>query len=278
MIAEKERTADAGTPAIQKPNQISAESVIENLWAVNEDSVTNDEELVQILKEQFASVASTNEQRMYFVGKLYELRKSQVSAGGVKRDASGLIQSNSLFPCTKHGKYRETADYVAEEIGLSATTVKRYGLYTKGIDAVFGFDKDVARSILNAERKVRSSDLVDIGMADPSDKREMVEGMVFRRPVRTERVVSRTRKRKEDYRKIEECVSHLFGDANNEYTKDSLIRDIRINSEPFVSMIGQLLSQHSGLCRENLTDVIRTINEEIIFKIEEIEEDLRSHE
>ena len=272
MSGVKKRTAVGGTTAIRNGEpQPSSESVLDFLWGVNEDSVTD---LKQILKDQIGLPNITAEMRMYFVGKLYEVMKNEASAQGDRRDARGWRKSNDTLPCTRNGRYRETADYVAEEVSLGATTVKRYGLYTKGIDAIRCTDEDSARAILTAKRHVRTNDVISIGMADPETQAYMTGALILGRQINTVKVVSKARRRKNDLNAIAECVSSLFGGTDNEYTAESVMRDIRMNAEPFVNMLAQLISRNAELCRGSKGEIIRTINENVIFRIKEIEEEI----
>ena len=273
MSAVKERTAGGGTPTIQWQNQQSADSLLEMLWSVNDDSVN--EEKADALKRFIGSTATTNEMRMYFIGKLYEMRKEEISQRARGRDANGLFLKNEKRPCGRDSKYRETADHVAEEIGIGATTVKKFGLVAKGIDAVRDMDEKTARKILSAEKKVRVDDLRAIGIAEPDIQKGLARSLVLGRSIDKRKVISKARHRKEDLGRIAECVSGLFGETvPTEYTFAQLKKDIMNNAEPFVALLEQMVSHNRELCRKNRDALASVIHENIIQKIEKIEEEI----
>ena len=57
--------------------------------------------------------------------------------------------------------------------------------------------------------------------------------------------------------------------------KTKLLEDIRMNAEPFIKTLRHMVKHNMRLCRQNREDVIRAITEDIIYKIEEIEEEVR---
>lgn len=273
MSAVKERTAGAGTPTIQWQNQQSADSLLEILWSVNDDSVN--EQTAEAMKACINSASITNEMRMYFVGRLYEIRKAKIAMVSKERDTKGLFVKNAKATCMRDSRYRETADHVAEELGIGATTVKKYGLVAKGIDAVRSIDEKTARKILSAEKKVRVDDLRAIGIADPAIQKGLAKSLVLGRSIDKRKVISKARHRKEDLGRIAECVSGLFGEAvPAEYTFTQLKKDIMNNAEPFISLLEQMISNNMELCRKNRKALASVIHENIIQKIEKIEEEI----
>jgi len=260
LNVEKERTGDGGTSTIREQKQ-SSESVLQTLWSVNEDSVTKDKQMSGILIEQIDMNNMPEVVRMYFIGKLYEIRKSEVAS-----QRRGHVV-HSKYPCKRYGKFRETADYVADEIGMAGSTVKRYGLFAKGIDAVKAVDNETAWAILHGEVRVKKNDIIAIGMADHETQRKLILETAVGKPVRVARIAGKPRSRKKDLNRIAECVSSLFDETENEYGIDRLLNDIRMNSEPFVNRMRQLISQHEPLCRSHWHTVVRTINENIIYKL-----------
>ena len=269
MIVEKERTADVAASAIQTVTNETNYSLLTRLMPVNDDSVTDREQIEADIRHQLSGTDVPRYIRMYLVGKFYELRKNDVKAMGRKRGERGKFMPD------KRSKYRETADWVADELRICSTSVKRYYMYAKGIDAVTRMDRDLALSILKKEKRVRTDDIVAIGMSDPGTQKDMIDTAILGRAPEPLPLVSKSKRKRSDLGKIAECVSSLFGEAEGRYSVDALVRDIRLNAEPFINTLSQMILHNADLCRENKSEVIRVITEQIVCKTEEIEEEIR---
>ena len=266
------KSADAVTPADSVIKDHSdTMMILRRLWDVNDRTVTEDE-----LKEKIL-VAETEELTAYFIGRIYEWRKGDIGRNHCERDSKGLFIRNDATP-KKNGRYLETADYVAKEIGISPTTVKRNDLFAQGIDAIRKVDDEAATAILFHEKVIKKVNIVAIGAADEGVRTEMINALILGKPVYADRSVKRTKKRREDMSRIAECVESLFGGTESTYTVNSLCREIRMNAEPFVEMIRQKVEQNKDLCAKHKTAVMRALIESVIYKIEEIEEVIRNYE
>jgi len=268
----KTRTADEATSAIRGQKTGFNESVIDFLWSVNDDSVKDTDTLIEIIKKRISEGGLTEEIEAYLIGRVYELIKSEAVMAGSRRNKKGHKQSNSKYPCSRTGKYREIADYAGEPFGMHGATVRKHSLYKKGIDAIRSVNEELAESILKSERFVRRVDVMEIGNADRDVRESMINAVILGKPTNRTLAIKRTKRKKQDLRKIAECVSSLYGATDNEYRIDSLLQDIRMNSEPFINMLGQTIAQNEALCREHKAEVISTITETIINKINEFEE------
>ena len=274
MRVKKERTGDGGTSTIRKQKYETAESVLQFLLSVNEEGITDPEQIAELCKEAIGRTGVTEEMRMYLIGKMYGMRKLEL-----KRMKRKFHAPNDKYPCPRGGGgRREIADYVAQEIGIGPTTVKRYGLYAKGIEAIWSVEPDVAEAILATKKIVSLKAVADIGKAEPEVRKSMIDVTILRKSVLTETEVRRPAKRSKDMNMIAECVSSLFGTAENTYTVASLVRDIRMNSEPFINMLSQLVEQHKDLCARHKNEVMKALIESVIYKIEEIEEEIKHYE
>lgn len=274
MRVKKERIGDGGTSTIREQKYQTMESVLQFLLSVNDEDVTEPEQIAELCKEAIDRTGVTEEMRMYLIGKMYGMRKLEL-----KRMKRKFHAPNDKYPCPRgSGGCREIADYVAHEIGIGPTTVKRYGLYAKGIDAIHGVEPDVAEAILATKKIVSLKVVADIGKAEPEVRKSMIDVTILRKSVLTETEVRRPSRRTQDMSRIAECVSSLFGTAENTYTVASLVRDIRMNSEPFINMLSQLVEQHKDLCARHKNEVMKALIESVIYKIEEIEEEIKHYE
>ena len=193
---------------------------------------------------------------------------------GGRRNAKGYNESNTKYPCSRTGKYREIGDYAGEPFGIHGSTARKHSLYKHGIDAIRSVNEDLACRILKSELFVRHSDVIEIGNADEGAWESMINAMILGKPTNRVRATKRTKQKKQDLGKIAECVSSLYGTTDTEYRIESLVRDIRLNSESFINILSKTISQNMKLCRKNETEVIRVITEDIINKIIKIEEDI----
>lgn len=273
MSLQKERTADVAAPAIQQVMLYDTDSVLQFLLTVNDNPVTDPEQIEELCRERMGREDVTEEMRMFFIGKIYEAKKARVKA--LRQNVN---KANDLYPCRKDGKHREIADYVAEELGIGSTTVKRHGFYTRGIEAVWKIYPDVAMQILKGERKVSGRKMVDIGIADDAAKKSMIDATILGKAVVHEPVVGRVKRRQEDLSRIAECVESLFGSSEERYGIKAFVRDIRMNSEPFINMLSQLVEQNKDLCAKHKNEVMQALIESVIYKIEEIEEEIKHYE
>ena len=273
MKLQKEKPADVAASTGQETKHgTDIMIILQHLFDVNDDSVTCND-----LYEWIGIEGITEELRSYIAGRLYDIRKGDVGHNQCERNPDGTFIPNANTPM-KNGRYLETADYVAKDLGCATSTVKRNGQYSKGIDAIKRVDPRSAEAILLHKKVVSKVNIVAIGAADPDAQDEMISALVTGKPVYADRSVKKTKKRREDLSRIAECVSSLFCGTENEYTINSLCREIRMNAEPFVEMLRQKIEQNKELCAKHKTAVMRALIESVIYKIEDIEEEIRNYE
>lgn len=254
----QKRTADGGTSTVQRQTKVTADSLLQSLWTVK-----NMSSLISPMKD----VLLTNipeEMEMYLIGKVYEARKSEAS--------------NGKFPYERNRTYKETANYVAEELGIGATTVKRYFRYTRGIDAIRKADAQMAEDILTGRKKTRVMDIMGIGVAKDDARKQMVNAILFGTVRKQGKKYTHEKHSKKDLKKINDCVSSLLGAVDDSKSIASVLKTIRINSEPFINMLRQTIAGDMELCMAHREDLIRTIRNDVINKIEEIEEEIKNYE
>ena len=173
-----------------------------------------------------------------------------------------------------------------KEQSVGQKTVERSEYYAHGIDAIREEEPELADSILNAEKKVSKQSIQDIGKAEPEKKHEMIQAVKEGRPYKEPEekpVIRKTpeerKQYKEEMKKVAEAVAELFDETEPiGYTVDSLLYDIKINSEPFIRLVRQMVERNKEICIENKETVIRTIHENIVSKIEEIEKEIEGYE
>lgn len=116
-----------------------------------------------ICKNQLGRRNSSPAQKQYLIHKMYENEKK--SHGGDRK--SDKIKS-SQWPLEK------TAEKIAEETNVSASTVKRAHQYGKAVDKVHesGLDRD---EILSGEVDASQKDIVELATLDVNEIKEIIE-------------------------------------------------------------------------------------------------------
>lgn len=225
----------------------------------------------------------TEEQSRYLLGKLYEARK-HTSAGAPIGNTNASKQLAESRPIKRHTD--GVSLIIANEQGVGKTQVKDSYQFAKGIDAIREVDNEMADSILTGEKKVTKHEIQSIGKAQPEDRTEMIqcvkEGKPYiphTKPVIVRRSQEEIQKEKEEMKAISEVASELFDtEQEAEYTIDSLLSDIEINSAPFIRLLSQMITANKELCKENKATVIRQIHKNTVIKIMEIEKEIEGYE
>jgi hypothetical protein len=173
-----------------------------------------------------------------------------------------------------------------KEQNVGQKTVERAEYYAHGIDAIREKEPELADSILNGEKKVTKQSIQDIGKAEPEKQEEMIqcvkEGKPYiptSKPVITRRSQEEIQKEKEELKAISDVTSEMFEtEGEAEYTIDSLLYDIEINSTPFIRLLTQMVETNKELCKANKAMVIREIHKNTVIKIMEIEKEIEGYE
>ena len=119
----------------------------------------------------------TDEQRRYLLGKLYEARKH--SLGSNQHSQNSLETKLPGSDKNKNG----TAGIVAQEFGVTHTTVKKAEKFAKGIDAIRTQSPSTADNILAGKKKVAQSDVQKIGTAKPEERDNLAKAVVEGKPL-----------------------------------------------------------------------------------------------
>ena len=204
----------------------------------------------------------TEEQKRYLVGKQLEARK--LHKGGDRRSKQfSNVQSERLK------KYRETAEEIADENKIAASTVKRAEKYANGIDAIREEAPELADAILKSEKRLSKKDIEDIGMAHPAAQKAMIES------IRTGEAEKKSRPKGET-RKINSIVETLSDDSCMEYTIHHMTEQIRVNSDAFIRSLSNLIMDHTDVTNGHQAEIVQAIDENIIKRIMQIKEILNN--
>jgi len=204
----------------------------------------------------------TEEQKRYLVGKQLEARK--LHKGGDRRSKNFSNAQNERLK-----KYRETAEEIADEHKIAASTVKRAEKYANGIDAIREEAPELADAILKAEKRLSKKDIEDIGTAHPAAQKAMIES------IRTGEAEKKSRPKGET-KKINRIVETLSDDSCMEYTIHHMTEQIRVNSDAFIRSLSNLIMDHTDVTNGHQAEIVKAIDENITKRIMQIKEILNN--
>ena len=236
MSVRKRKTADAATPAIRMQKKVIKESVPQETAKVNDGSVTDDPET------------------FYRIGMDY-------------------LETMNMADGTVKGK---TSFKIAKKYGIGSKTADNASYFARGINAIMERSPELAEKMLHVKRKGHKQDIQAIGMAEHEERERMIDALLNGRPINAKRTKTETQAFRRKMSEIDDIISGMFAGAEPvKYNIDSLLRDIRTNTEPMISALRRLVEENKALCIRNKSDVMRTLIE-VMFQIEKIEEEVRN--
>lgn len=201
-----------------------------------------------ICKNQLGRRNITNEQRLRLIGQMQENRKKS-HGNNAKRDDTGKYLMGQNEPTGD--KPKSTAAQIAEEVGVSESTVKRAEKFSKGIDVLQEVAPEAAERVLKGNSGVTKAQIMDLPKMGQKDRKAFAEQVMNPQP-------------KE--RSKEEKPESLTGDLNE------LIKDISEVGNELVCRMKEILVKNSTtyVDTESRKIVLQSISE-IKQKIEGIE-------
>lgn len=198
-----------------------------------------------ICKNQLGRRNITNEQRLRLIGQMQENRKKAVGEHkGNQYSKKMELGQNEPIP-------KSTAAQIAEEVGVSESTVKRAEKFSKGIDVLQEVAPKAAERVLKGNSGVTKAQIMDLPKMGQKDREAFAEQVMNPQP-------------KE--RSKEEKPESLTGDLNE------LIKDISEVGNELVCRMKEILVKNSTtyVDTESRKIVLQSISE-IKQKIEGIE-------
>lgn len=120
-----------------------------------------------IIKNQLGRRNLTREQKLRLIGQMQANRKK--SHGGDRKSEESKGQNEPL---------KSTAAQIAEEVGVSESTVKRAEKFSKGIDALEKVSKEAAEKVLKGKANVTTADVVNFPKLNPDEQNEFAGAVV----------------------------------------------------------------------------------------------------
>lgn len=124
-----------------------------------------------IIKNQLGRRNLTREQKLRLIGRMQANRKQ--SRGGDRGNQYTVEAKGQNEPLPK-----STAAQIAEEVGVSESTVKRAEKFSKGIDALEEVSKEAAEKVLKGKANVTTADVVNFPKLNPDEQDDFIELVV----------------------------------------------------------------------------------------------------
>lgn len=204
-------------------------------------------------KKQLGRRNLTSEQRLRLIGQMQESRKKAVTnPSGINQHTKEVEVQNEPQP----KKLRSTAEAIANEVGVSESTVKRAEKFSKGIDALEEVSKEAAEKVLSGKSGVTKAAIMELPKLEPQERKNVAHAIMENKPIQ-----------KEDNPK------ETGVEKSQEYTIDDLLLEITNNSDQFIQFLRQTLANRNQCYQEsgNKDRVLETINS-VINKIKKLQE------
>lgn len=173
-----------------------------------------------ILKNQLGRRNITNEQRLRLIGQMQENRKKSVGNPNA-RNSDGTFQLVQNEPNGE--KPKSTAAQIAEEVGVSESTVKRAEKFSKGIDAIQSVSPEAAQKILKGGSGVTKAEVMSVPEMDDDEKEVFVDKIINPQNVEEKKPMQR------------------------EYTINDLLDEINSNADTYLRFLKSTLVSRSTL-------------------------------
>lgn len=170
-----------------------------------------------IIKNQLGRRNITAEQRLRLIGQMQENRKKSVGEHkGNQYSEKMELGQNEPIP-------KSTAAQIAEEVGVSESTVKRAEKFSKGIDSIQEVSAEAANKILQGKTGVTKARIMAAPTMNMEEKEELIEEVLNPQP--------------KEEKKSERPV----------YTIDNLIQEIGSNADTYLKFLKSTLVSRSTL-------------------------------
>ena len=231
-------------------------------------------------KKQLGRRNLTEELRSYLIGKMYESRKKSLGAADGFRGNQYTNVVNPHFDDLPKKGAKNSAQIIAEEIGVGRATVERAEKFSKGVDAVREHSKEAADSILSGKVSMTKSAVQNISSL-PKEQQSAVAEAIMQGDAKKAEIIalpqkaekrnlgrsSAVRQEMEMLDKIHEQLTAAPGQTTAEDEAATLVHEIELSVDSFIASVRQTLTVRSTAlnvsgARENADKTLeRAINE-----------------
>lgn len=220
----------------------------------------------------------TEELQEYCRGKMLEARKKTRGAPSNNKNASKQIAQNGPFVSG------DTAQNIANELGVSRNTVKRSEKFSKGVDAIRDISPEAANKILSGTSGTFKQDIRNFTKMGEDEQKKFVEAIEtgekpkIEKPKPKRNPNSDRGNTKEDRAiaaKVAEAVAGLSSDDSKGYTLDILLNELEVNGAEYVRLLQNAVTDHPELMTEWNKPVIAETIQTIINNIINVKESIK---
>lgn len=228
-------------------------------------------------KNQLGRRNLTFELRKYCIGKMYEARKKSQGEHNGNQYTKLEKDQNDLIP---NDKPKSTAEAIAQDVGVSEPSVKRWEKFAKGVDALREVIPEAADKVLSGKANVSQPVIQEIAKADKEQIESVAEAIVNNKldaapKKKVSRDSAKTSEDKKELQEIEAIVSRMYDPtATPEFTIDFLIEDIEVNGQVYVELLDNTLKDRSNLVTESNKPRIVAAIQNIEDKIKKVMESI----
>lgn len=224
-------------------------------FSVRERHFENRYEVISwICKNQLGRRNLNELQRAALIGRRYDAEK--LAHGGNSdriRDEDGKFTSSGQI-----GRLRDsrdtTAKRLAEEMGVSPNTVKRDGLFVKGLNAAEEVTLGIEKQIMSGELTPTKSEIIAIAKAPPEARRQMAEDL------RLTPEEKKSRKEQREVLKNIEAISAELARPKEKNDVDNVLGIIGGAADSFKKTCIFYISEFPELLSEDKPRLIKTID------------------
>ena len=220
----------------------------------------------------------TEELTMYCRGKMLEARKKTVGNVTSERSEDGTFQK------AQNGPIGDTAQNIANELGVSRNTVKRSEKFSKGVDAIREVSPMAADKILSGTSGATKRSIQEFTQMEENDQKEFIKSIENGEKLETAKLKPKrnpnsdkgnTAEDRAVAKKVAEAVAGLSSDEGKHYTLEILLSELEVNGVEFVRLLRNAIDDHPELVTEWNAPVISETIQTIIDNIMEVKESIK---
>ena len=181
------------------------------------------------------------------------------------RGGSGSKQYQKKSAEVPNGTSANAAKEVANQFDVSVGAVKHGFRFGRGVRVIEEQAPGATKELLAGKAKVADADIEAFPSMSTMEQDEIISALKESRPHRNPKP-PKTKEKKENLAKIEAIVDEMYDKEHfTEYTIEMLVESIKSNSTEFVTVLRNLLTDHSTLLTEENKPLVATAMEKYLI-------------
>lgn len=163
------------------------------------------------------------------------------------------------------GSSIKPAEQIAAQFNMSVPHVRHAVRFGRGVRAIEEQSPGATKELLAGKAKVADADIEAFPSMSTMEQEEIISALKESRPHRNPKP-PKTKEEKENLAKIEAIVDEMYDKEHfTEYTIEMLIESIKSNSTEFVTVLRNLLTDHSTLLTDENKPLVATAMEKYLI-------------